>query len=134
MRAARPLVFTALLLASASCDVLRSDNWPLRIEGTVTSSATRRPIAGATVSVAYGNIFNGAHGELPDRVTDAQGRFSARIDEIRGYAEPNCVAVGVYAIAPGYHSNGKASLSGPDDDPTCQSGRATVAIELTPMQ
>lgn len=134
MRAACPLLFSTLLLASTSCDVLGSDNWPLRIEGTVTSSATHQPIAGATVSIGYGNIFNGAQGSLPARTTDAQGRFSARIDEIRGYAQPNCVAVGVNVTAPGYHSNGKASLAGPEDDPTCERGRATVAIELTPLR
>ena len=134
MRFIRPLLASALLLASAGCDVLGSDNWPLRIEGTVTSSATHQPIAGATVSIGYGNIFNGASGSLPARTTDAKGRFSARIDEIRGYAQPNCVAVGVNVTAAGYHSNGKASLTGPDDDRTCESGRATVAIELTPLQ
>ena len=111
-----------------------SDLQPLKIEGTVVAAFTQQPIAGATVSIGYGNIFNGASGSLPDRTTDAQGRFTAQIDEIRGYAHVNCTAVGVTATSPGYHSNGIASIQGPDDDRSCESGRAQVTITLTPQQ
>lgn len=135
MHRTRPLLPSLALLASvAGCDVVGSDSPPLRIEGTVLSSATQQPIPGATVSIGYSNILNGASGSLPDRATDAQGRFTARIDEIHGYARPNCAAVSVLARAPGYHDNGTASIDGPADDPTCMKGRATVDIRLTPLQ
>jgi hypothetical protein len=134
MRLTRTLPCIALLAFVAGCDVLGSDSPPLRIEGRVISSATQQPIAGATVSIGYSNILNGASGRLPDRATDAQGRFTAQIDEIRGYARPNCAAVSVIASAPGYNYNGTASIDGPADDPTCIKGRATVDIRLTPQQ
>lgn len=134
MRLVRQALPIATLLALAACDVFGSDSRPLKIEGTVTAAFTNQPIAGATVSIGYGNIFNGESGSLPDRTTDAQGRFTAQIDEIRGYAHVNCTAVGVTATAPGYHSNGIASIQGPEDDRSCESGRAQVTISLTPQQ
>lgn len=134
MRLTRTLPCIALLATVAGCDVVGSDSPPLRIEGTVLSATTQQPIAGATVSIGYSNILNGASGSLPDRATDAQGRFTAQIDEIRGYARPNCAAVSVRASAPGYHDSGIASIDGPADDPTCMKGRGTVEISLTPLQ
>lgn len=132
MRTARPILFAIPLLALTACDLTGSEDRPLKIEGTVVAAFTQQPIAGATVSIGYGNILNGASGSLPDRTTDAQGRFTAQIDKIRGYAHVNCVAVGVMATAPGYSSHG-GPLSGPADDPTCESGRATVTITLQPQ-
>ncbi len=133
MSSARPLLACVPLLALAACDVLGSDERPLHVEGTVVSAVTKQPVAGAKVEIGWGgNLFVSATGRLPPRTTDAQGRFTARIDRMEGYAWPNCTAAGVTVTAAGY-AEARAGLDGPREDPACNSGRTSVSVELTPV-
>jgi hypothetical protein len=134
MLTARALLLCTPLLALAACDVFTGSGHPLHVEGTVVSATTNQPVAGATVEIGWGgNIFVSETGSLPPRTTDAQGRFTARIEKMEGYAFPNCAAAGVRVTAPGYLM-AEAGLEGPLDDETCTSGHATVTVELTPLQ
>jgi hypothetical protein len=135
MPTARALLFCAPILALAGCDLLTgSGGTPLDVEGTVISATTKQPIAGAKVEIGWGgNLFVSETGRLPPRTTDAQGRFTARIDRMEGYASPNCTAAGVLVTAPGY-LEGRASLQGPFGDELCSDHRTTVTVELTPLQ
>lgn len=129
----RVILLAAPLLALAACDPTGSGDRPLHIEGTVVSSVTGDPVAGATVSIVFRSILDEPLGELPDRTADGQGRFTARVDRIQGYARPNCATVAVEAVAPGYASQA-SRLSGPPGDPSCENGRVTATIRLSPLE
>jgi len=133
MHPSRAILLAAPLIALAACDLTGSGDDPLHIEGAVVSSVTGQPVAGATVSIEFISILNESLGELPDRKADGQGRFTARVDRIRGYARPNCAVVWIEASAPGYSSRG-SRLSGPPGDMACGSGRATTTIALSPLE
>jgi hypothetical protein len=132
MRLARPLLLSAPLLAAlGGCTDITGSGHPLTITGTVMVAETTQPIANATVEV-FSNPFMG-EGYLMETVkTDALGRFTVRIEEQRTYARPNCAAMTLFVTAAGY-DNGTPPDLGTTDDPSCESGTATVAIELRPM-
>jgi hypothetical protein len=133
MRTFRAVLLSASLCSFAACDIVDSGR-PLQVEGSVVSSVTGQPITGATVEIGWGgNLFVQATGRLPPRSTDAQGRFSARIEKMEGYAFPNCAAAGVRVTAPGYQE-ARAGLEGEGDDFSCESGRATVSVRMPPLQ
>lgn len=134
MRSIRPTLACAMLLALAACDITGSGH-PLTISGTVRSAATAAPIAGARVEI-YSNPFIGEGYRMKTVETDAQGRYTARIEEQRSYAEPNCAAMALWVTAHGYAAGGPANGRpgiGSEQDPLCESGTVTVDVSLTPL-
>jgi hypothetical protein len=132
MRPARPLLLSVPLLAAlGGCMDITGSGHPLVISGTVRVAGTTQPVPNATVEV-YSNPFIG-DGYLMETVkTDALGRFTARIEEQRTYARPNCSAMTLWVRAAGYADGSPADL-GTSADPTCESGSSSVVVEMTPV-
>ena len=135
MYAPRTLLAGAVLAGLAGCMDITGSGHPIVFSGTVRNAATQAPVPNATVEV-YSNPFIGEGYRMESVKTDAQGRYTARIEEQRTYAKPNCAAMSMWVTADGYVAGGplpRGTGLGTAQDPYCDSGSATVDVALTPL-
>ena len=105
----------AFLLSLSGCGESSGPKPTVTWEGTVTSSATGSPIAGASVQVGDGTGFVPAI--IASGSTDAQGHYSI--------SHQGCVRNPYLFV-------GANGYSGYDDPVACHAGTVTVNIALTP--
>jgi hypothetical protein len=108
------------------------------VRSAQTATAPSRPIAGASVRVYWeggGFVAPGDRRLLGEATTDAGGRFETRVDTPPGYAGPNCAVMRPEVSAPGFRTVGFVDIvgAGGPNDATCESGRGTLDVELSPL-
>lgn len=115
----------------AACGVTGPDDSGarLRVSGTVVSTTTGAPIAGATVFLMFQPAFSSWQTAyaLTQASTNGNGRYSMEIGPPPGYAAPNLSTLHLEASAPGY-SRGWFGISSPE------STHSPGAIEHSPIQ